>query len=75
MSKTFLAYWLRLVVANKSLENDQAKMTLTVLSLRNQIEKAYNQGVQDQKCSEQEVPEHKKQGPFGGLFDGLFGFS
>lgn len=41
------AYWARLVAANKSLSNEDTKMTISVAAFKKQIEKAYNAGAAD----------------------------
>lgn len=39
-------YWERLVCSNRGLSDENAKITLSVRSFRQQIEKAYTEGVE-----------------------------
>lgn len=45
---TFAAYWQRLVAATPELADPEARMTITAASLRRTVERAYNQGRDDQ---------------------------
>jgi dihydropteroate synthase len=55
-------YWYRLVRANPAMRDEDAKLTISVRSLRKQIEKAFEEGAES-------VPDSDG----GGFFDGIFG--
>lgn len=47
MVRSFKGFWSRLCCKNKSLENEETKITISVESFKYQMEKAYKQGAVD----------------------------
>lgn len=68
MAKNFTSYWNRIKLSNSGLSDEQSKLTITVSSLKIQLEKAYKQGEKDEREFQKELAKHKGNSPLGDIF-------
>lgn len=75
---TFIKFWSAKVVANPNLEQSDTKVTISVSSLKNELEKAYRAGIEDEKAKNKAANDFKNVGKTNknditDLFKGIFG--
>lgn len=68
---TFNSYWLRLSALNPGLLDDDSRMSLTVDSFREAMQKAYNQGGADRARDEKATEPHRGSSLFESIFGNL----
>lgn len=72
MARDFATYWSGLVDKNPGMADPSAKLTISVASLKAQIERAYNRGDEDRAAAtaaaKQLADEVMPKNPFGRLF-------
>ena len=77
MGKKFKAYWDRLCRATPQLNDPETKMKITVASLQEQLEKAFNEGrkhpIKTHKEAADEFAAVGRKPDIGDIFGGMFG--
>lgn len=68
MARDFATYWSGLVDKNPGMADPSAKLTISVASLKAQIERAYNRGDDDRAAAKKLADTVMPRNPFGGFF-------
>ena len=72
MAANFANYWRRLTGANKSLSDEENRMSISVASVKSQLEKAYKAGAEDGAKMVRDFRDVGSDRGFGDIFGDLW---